>query len=77
MKYIIGNLYLNLVSSNRAILYKDGKLLFIGNGYVAMRMFIKESGEHPAAIEKFKTQLTAREEAKTKIEMLKAEANKD
>ena len=73
MKYIIGNLYLNMDSSDRAKLYKDGKLLFIGNGYTAIKMFIAQSGNHPAALERFKNQLTMREERKTKTEIMPGE----
>ena len=56
-KYIHNKIILDMESSNRAKLYKDGALIFIGNGWVAIKMMIIESGNHPDVIAKFTQQL--------------------
>ena len=60
-KYIHNKLILDMESSNRAKLYKDGALIFIGNGWVAIKMMINESENHPDVIAKFTQQLEMRE----------------
>ena len=56
MKYTFENLILDMDNSARAKLYVSGRLAFVGDGYVALQMFIRESGNHPAVIKKFKSQ---------------------
>ena len=60
-KYIHDNLFLDMDNSSRAHLYKDGKLIFLGNGYVAIKMFIRESDNNPDVIARFSQQLELRE----------------
>ena len=53
-------------NSARAKLYSGNKILFIGDGYFALHMFIKESGNDPKVINRFKNQLEMREKHKWK-----------
>tara|TARA_B100001287_G_scaffold235114_1_gene207131 strand:+ start:659 stop:898 length:240 start_codon:yes stop_codon:yes gene_type:complete len=66
VKYTFENLILDMDNSARAKLYVSGRLAFVGDGYVALQMFIRESGNHPAVIKKFKSQLEMREKHKWK-----------
>lgn len=47
-------------------LYHKGRLLFRGDGYIAIKMFIDKSENHPEVIEKFRPQLNSREEVRWK-----------
>ena len=71
------NFVLDLTSSNKAKLYKDGKLAFLGDGYKAITMLIA-STENPEPVkDKFKAQLEMREKPKFKnndLEALRKEA---
>lgn len=42
-------------------MYISGKLMFLGDGYIAIKMFIEQSGNNPAVVERFRTQLEQRE----------------
>ena len=64
LKYTFQNTELDMTKSSRAILYDNGKLLFKGDGYIAIKMFIKLSGNNKAVIKKFKAQLDQREQPK-------------
>ena len=48
------------------VVYKNDKLLFRGDGYVAIKMFIVNSGNAPSVIARFKKQLDTREECRWK-----------
>ena len=50
--------------SSRTKLYKDDKLLFIGDGYKAISMMINNSKNQQPVKEKFHNQLTMREKPK-------------
>jgi len=71
------NFVLDLTNSNKAKLYKDGNLAFLGDGYRAITMLIA-STENPGPVKnKFKAQLEMREKPKFKnndIEDLRKEA---
>ena len=54
--YNFGNLILDLDNSARAKLYKNKQLVFIGDGYIALKMFLKDSEYHPEVMKKFKNQ---------------------
>ena len=41
MKYTFENLILDMDNSARAKLYVSGRLAFVGDGYVALQMFIR------------------------------------
>ena len=64
-KYIHGNNTLDLFRSLGSV-YKDGKLLFKGDGYVALKIFIYNTGNDEKVLKKFKSQLDMREECKYK-----------
>ena len=66
MVYNFGNLILDLNNSARAKLYKNKQLVFIGDGYIALKMFLKDSEYHPEVMKKFKNQLEQREKYKWK-----------
>ena len=60
MRYV----YKNLVYDNRdskGLLYKDNKLLFMGNTWSGIMQFILHSGNAPEVREMFKAQLEQRE----------------
>ena len=59
--YIHDNIMLEMDSSSRAKVYKDGNLLFLGNGWTAIKIFISESDNHPDVIARFRAQLDQRE----------------
>lgn len=63
MKYSHKNIILDYATT-RSKLYIDGRLMFLGDGYVAIKMFIEQSGNDPEVIERFKTQLEYREKHK-------------
>ena len=50
--------------SSRTKLYKDGKLLFIGDGYKAINIMINSSKNQEPVREKFHKQLNMREKPK-------------
>ena len=52
--------------NSKGSLYKDEKLLFRGDGYIAIKMFVHETGNAPEVVERFKSQLSMREEVKWK-----------
>lgn len=60
-RFIHDNLELDMDNSARAKLYKDNQLIFVGNGYIAIKMMITESGNSPAVIQRFRAQLDQRE----------------
>ena len=64
-KYIHENNSLDLYRGV-GVVYKDGKLLFRGDGYVAIKMFIVNSGNAPSVVARFKKQLDTREECRWK-----------
>ena len=64
-KYTYENNELILYDSY-GVLYKDGKLLFRGDGYISLKMFIENTGNAPSVIAKFKKQLDTREECRWK-----------
>ena len=72
-RYIHKDLYLDMENSSRARFYKDGKLMFVGNAYIALHMFIKESDNDPEVIKRFQAQLEQRE--KPKFSKLEKEAH--
>lgn len=51
------NFLLDLENAHRAKLYKDDKLLFLGDGYKAITMLIRNSKNSMPVEEKFRNQL--------------------
>ena len=65
-RYTFQKTELDMTRSSRAILYDNGKLVFKGDGYIAIKMFIQLSGNNKAVIKKFKAQLDQREQPRWK-----------
>ena len=61
------------LKGSRGTVYTDDKLLFRGDGYIAIKMFIDKSNHDPRVVKIFKSQLDMREDCKYKLqdEMLK------
>ena len=51
---------------NKAVLYKDGKILFMGNSWSGIQQFLSYSNNAPEVREMFKAQLEQREQIKFK-----------
>ena len=64
MKFKHENMELDLTVSSKAKLYKDGVLLFIGDGYKAILSMINNSKDRQPVREKFHAQLNMREKPK-------------
>lgn len=64
MIYRHGSLLLDLNNSNKAKLYDDNKLMFMGDGYRAITMFVRATGNDPDVRERFASQLKMREKPK-------------
>jgi hypothetical protein len=65
MIYDFKNLKLE-VNNNTGTLYKDNKLVFRGDSYISIKMFITESDNDPNVKDRFKSQLSMRENCKWK-----------
>ena len=59
-----GALTLDLNNSNKAKLYENNKLMFLGDGYRAITMFIRATGNDPDVKSIFASQLKMREKPK-------------
>ena len=73
------NFVLDLNAAHKSILYKDNKLLFMGDGYKAIQILISQSTDPEPVKNKFKAQLRMREKPKfdtahDEIERLRKEA---
>ena len=73
------NFVLDLNAAHKSILYKDNKLLFMGDGYKAIQILISQSADSEPVKKKFKAQLRMREKPKfdnahDEIERLRREA---
>ena len=58
------NMELDLTVSSKAKLYKDGMLLFMGDGYKAILSMINNSKDQQPVKQKFSNQLNMREKPK-------------
>ena len=58
------DMLMDMSISSKTKLYKDDKLLFIGDGYKAISMMINNSKNQEPVKEKFHNQLTMREKPK-------------
>jgi len=58
------NMIMDMTISSKTKLYKDDKLVFIGDGYKAISMMINNSKNQQPVKEKFHNQLTMREKPK-------------
>ena len=70
MKYVYKNFVYNN-QNNKGILYKDNKILFMGNTWSGILQFLSHSGNAPEVREMFKAQLEQREIIKFRAESKK------
>ena len=72
------NFVLDLNAAHKSILYKNDKLLFMGDGYKAIQILISQSADSEPVKKKFKSQLQMREKPKfskqNDLEVLRREA---
>ena len=70
MKYVYNNLVYDN-RNNKGILYRDNKILFMGNSWSGILQFLTYSNNAPEVREMFKAQLEQREQIKYKAESKK------
>tara|TARA_B100000902_G_C26783897_1_gene656420 strand:- start:25 stop:348 length:324 start_codon:yes stop_codon:yes gene_type:complete len=63
MIYQFENIELDL-ENGRGVISVNNKLVFKGHGYLAIKEFIRYSGNAPAVVKRFKDQLNMREKPK-------------
>jgi hypothetical protein len=73
------NFVLDLNASHKSILYKNDKLLFMGDGYKAIQILISQSTDPKPVMKQFNAQLSMREKPKfskseDELERLRREA---
>ena len=56
------------LKGSKGTVYSNNKLLFRGDGYIAIKMFIEKSNNDPNVIKIFKSQLDMREDCKYKLQ---------
>ena len=56
------------LKGSKGTVYTDDKLLFRGDGYIAIKMFIDKSNHAPSVVKIFKSQLDMREDCKYKLQ---------
>ena len=56
------------LKGSRGTVYSDNRLLFRGDGYIAIKMFIDKSNNDPNVVKIFKSQLDMREDCKYKLQ---------
>ena len=56
------------LKGSKGTVYSDNKLLFRGDGYIAIKMFIDKSNHDPNVVKIFKSQLDMREDCKYKLQ---------
>ena len=65
MKYVYKNFVYNNLN-NKGILYKDNKILFMGNSWSGILEFLSATGNAPEVQQMFKAQLEQRQQIKFK-----------
>ena len=70
MRYVYKD-YVFVNDNNKGVLYKAGKLLFMGNSWSAIQLFLSSTESAPEVVNMFRAQLEQREVIK-----LRAEAKK-
>ena len=74
------NMIMDMMISSKTKLYKDDKLIFMGDGYKAITIMLNSSEDQEPVREKFHNQLTMREKPKfggDDIETLRKQALDD
>jgi len=70
LKYIYNNLVYDN-RNNKGVLYRDNKILFMGNSWSGILQFLAYSDNAPEVREMFKAQLEQREQIKFRVESKK------
>ena len=70
MRYVYKD-YVFVNDNNKGILYKAGKLLFMGNSWSAIQVFLSSTESAPEVVNMFKAQLEQREVIKLRAESKK------
>ena len=70
MKYVYKNFVYNN-QNNKGILYKDNKILFMGNTWSGILQFLSATNNAPEVKEMFKAQLEQREQIRFRAESKK------
>ena len=65
MIYDFKNLKLE-INNNRGTLYKNDRLVFRGDSYISIKLFLSESNDDESVKNKFKAQLSMRENCRWK-----------
>jgi len=60
--------YTFVTQDSKSSLYKSGKLLFIGNSWTGLNLFIKHTNNDPNVVEMFRSQLEQRQAIKLRSE---------
>tara|TARA_B100000900_G_scaffold379453_1_gene364367 strand:+ start:141 stop:419 length:279 start_codon:yes stop_codon:yes gene_type:complete len=68
MKFRHENFELDMDSAHRAKLYKDDKLVFLGDGYKAITILIRNCKNSAPVEEKFNAQLKTRQKPKFTVQ---------
>ena len=58
------DLVLDLTNTNKGKLYKSGQLMFVGDGYRCITMMMRNCKDYKPVQQKFKPQLTMREQCR-------------
>ena len=58
------DLIIDLTNSNKGKLYKGKQLIFLGDGYKAITLMMRNAKDYKPIQKKFKAQLTMREQCK-------------
>ena len=61
------DLLIDLTKSNKGKLYKGNQLIFLGDGYKAITLMMRNAKDYKPIQQKFKPQLTMREQCKLTI----------
>ena len=64
VKYKHENMVIDLTTTTKSKLYRNDKLIFIGDGYKAITMMLNNSKDKTPVETKFNSQLTMREKPK-------------
>lgn len=70
MKHVYEN-FVFVNQDNKGVLYKDGKLMFMGNAWSAINIFLKNTNHAPEVRKMFKAQLDQREQLRFEAEQKK------
>ena len=70
MRYVYEN-YVFVNDNNKGVLYKDGKIMFMGNAWSAITIFLNSTNHAPEVCQLFQAQLDQRQQLRFKAEQKK------